>query len=324
VGVLASTDFLEEGFGFGVSLGALRVPSDSRSIDRMRPAVTPRDASTILLLRPADPFEVFLVRRHQKSQFMGGMYVFPGGKLDEQDLDPELESLCYGLSAAEAAEILGDELPPSRALGLFVAAVRETFEEANILLAVNGQGQPIDPEVATLRLAQERARLQNGETSLTVVLRSLGWQVDLSRIRYLAHWVTPPVEPRRFSARFFVVETPSQQRAVHDARETTDGQWLSPALALEHLADPRHQIQMAPPTIRILERMGRCKTLSEALQISPHAPVHTQAPRLVLNDGVACLVLDGDPLHPDKPGAVRDRFEMRDARWVSIQDNVVS
>ena len=212
----------------------------------------PLDASTVLLLRPGQPFDVFLVRRHAKSRFMGGMYVFPGGKRDEADSSLELEVLCAGLDAAGAARILGHGMAPERAIGHYVAAIRETFEEADVLLAVDAAGAPIELGAREDELAAARAALQAGETTMGEVMRGLGWRMDLARLRYLDHWITPPIEPRRFTARFFLAEVPSHQTAAHDEQEVTDGVWLTPRAALDHCQDPAHHIVMAPPTLRVL------------------------------------------------------------------------
>ena len=188
--------------------------------------VQPRRAATVLLLRPGtdDPFEVFMVRRHLDSKFMGGMYVFPGGKVDERDCVSDVGQVCHGLTAAGAAEILGGGLSPEDALGHFVAAIRETLEEAGVLLAVDAAGA-----VATLapgELAQHRHALQNGDSAMADVITCLGLRLDTGRLRYFSHWITPPLEPRRFSARFFLCPVSAEQEAVHDAFETTDGVWL--------------------------------------------------------------------------------------------------
>ena len=108
---------------------------------------TPRDAATVILLRDRveEPYEVFLMRRGRNQVFMGGAYVFPGGRLEEADADPELAACVGGLCAADAKLLLQEtDLPEATAFGLFMAAIRETFEEAGVLLARDVRGYPLD------------------------------------------------------------------------------------------------------------------------------------------------------------------------------------
>ena len=277
----------------------------------------PRDAATVLLLRPCatNPFEVFMVRRHSASGFMGGMYVYPGGKCDPADSAAEIEPFCFGVTAADAAVVLGAGLEPRRALGHFVAAVRETFEEAGVLLAVDSQGHPVDVATAGPGLAWARAALQGGHTSLVAILAALGWRMDLGCLRYLAHWVTPPVESRRFSARFFLASVPEGTAAAHDTHETTASAWIAPAAALRRYRVG--EIDTAPPTLRILEQLAEQPSIAAALAMAPHAPVSPTSPQIAPNEATFTLVLDGDPLHPTAPGDRMRRFVLESGRWVT-------
>jgi len=276
----------------------------------------PVDAATVLLLRPCleGGFELFMVRRHAKSKFMAGAYVYPGGKVDSRDCHDDLESICHGLSAAQAAEILGGDIEPQRALGHFVAAIRETFEEAGVLLATDSNGHMVT--LAPDCINAYRSALQKGETSMSEVMHALDLKLDLGRLRYFSHWITPPKEPRRFSARFFLCPVSKEQQAEFDAIETTDGLWLTPGQALERYRG--RQFQSAPPTLRLLEQMVAFSSVDEALESAPHAPVFPNAPYFADDDGMMCLVLPGDPLHPTESGDTKHRFELRDGRWWSF------
>jgi 8-oxo-dGTP pyrophosphatase MutT (NUDIX family) len=175
----------------------------------------PRPAATVVLLRDAQQaLEVFLVRRAKGSSFMGGAYVFPGGKLDDADSDPALLARVRGVDAADAGAALG-EVDAPHALPLFVAAIRETFEEAGVLF---GEG------------AHEgaRKRLAAGER-LTALAAELGWTLDASPLVPYARWVTPAVEPKRFDARFFLAIAPDRGDWAHDASETIASAWMTPA-----------------------------------------------------------------------------------------------
>jgi 8-oxo-dGTP pyrophosphatase MutT (NUDIX family) len=275
-------------------------------IDPERPAAPPKDAATVLVLRPADEgFVVFMVRRHQKSGFMGGAYVFPGGKLD--DADVALPAQPSTLDAAGAARALGEAEHPERALGLFVAAVRETFEEAGVLLA--------DVEDASA-IPGARARLLAGEP-FAALIRELDARLRLDRLVPWTRWVTPAVEPRRYDTRFFLAVAPAGQDAAHDAHETTEAAWLRPEEALEH-AD-RGEIALPPPTMRSLEMLAPFSSIDAVLEDARSRTPPLVEPVFVDDAGTWTLLLPGDPDHPVRerriPGPTR--FVLADGRWWS-------
>lgn len=277
-------------------------------IDPARPPVTPRDAATVVLLRdtPAG-YEVFLVRRHAKSGFMGGATVFPGGKLDEQDRDARILARVRGRASAEAARVLDELDMPERALALFVAAIRETFEEAGVLLAEVARPDAI---------AAERARLEQG-ASFADVLDALGAELRLDWLVPLSRWVTPAVEPRRFDARFFLTRIPPGQTAARDARETTEAHWLSPADALAHdLAD---RILLPPPTLRTLENLSVHAAIDDALEAARRGTPPLVRPAFVHDDDGPSLVLPGDPAHAERERVVAGptRFVLENGRFRS-------
>lgn len=281
-------------------------------IDPTRPPATPRDAATVVLLRdtPAG-FEVFLVRRHAKSGFMGGATVFPGGKLDDQDRDPRILSRVTGRSGEETGRVLNEPDAPERALALFVAAIRETFEEAGVLLA----------EVSRIdAIAAERERMERG-ASFADVLEALDARLRLDWLVPLSRWVTPAVEPRRFDARFFLTRIPPGQTAARDARETTESHWLSPADALA--SDLADRILLPPPTLRTLENLSVHAAIDEALAAARARALPLVRPVFVDDDSGPSLVLPGDPAHTETervvPGTTRfvlenGRFRSRDPR----------
>jgi 8-oxo-dGTP pyrophosphatase MutT (NUDIX family) len=218
----------------------------------------PRDSATVILLRdrPGGPYELFLMRRHRDQTFMGGASVFPGGRLDDADKAPALAACTGGLSAADARRLLQEpDLPEPTAFGLFLAAIRETFEEAGVLLARDASGRLVDltdPERAT-RLAAYRLELHEARLTLSEL-------AGRERIRYApdllipySHWITPAIEPRRFDTRFFLARLPEGQAAIHDRMELTESHWMTPALALaEHGAG---RIVLMPPTLKTIEEL---------------------------------------------------------------------
>jgi len=272
---------------------------------------TVRDAATVLLLRdrPSGEFEVLMVKRHGQSGFMAGAHVFPGGKLDPADTAHELAARLIGLSPAQAGHALGEpELPAARALGMFVAALRETFEEAGVLLADRS---------ANTDLNAARRRLHEG-ASFADVLTDLDAMLRVDQIVPFSRWVTPVVEPRRFDTRFFVARVDPSQRAEHDARETTTHAWMTPREAVD--ATLRAEILLPPPTLKSLLELADHDS-AEAVLASARArrPPMVQ-PVIQQLEGVLTILLPGDPLHPEPAavlsGATRMAFE--NGRFVTL------
>lgn len=218
----------------------------------------PRDAATVILLRDrtAGPYEVFLMRRHRNQAFMGGAYVFPGGRLDAADADPELAACFGGFCAADAKRLLQEtDLPEAAALGLFVAAIRETFEEAGVLLARDAGGKAVDlsvPETAA-RFFSYRLELHEKRLAPAELVRREGLIFAPDLLVPYAHWITPEIESRRFNTRFFLAHLPEGQVPVHDRMELTESSWMTPAFALaEHEAG---RIVLMPPTLKTIEEL---------------------------------------------------------------------
>ena len=160
-----------------------------------------------------------MVRRARGASFMGGVSVFPGGRVDDADTDEALLGRCVGLSEAEAAERLG---VTGGALGYYVAALRELFEESGVLLALEEDGRPLvlGGERAE-RIAEQRRAVNRGELSFLELLAAERLLLDLGGLRHHAHWITPEVEPKRFDTYFFVGAAPVGQEPLHDEGETT-------------------------------------------------------------------------------------------------------
>lgn len=271
-------------------------------IDQGKPPATPRDSATVILLRDEGAaFSVFMVRRHGKSGFMAGAYVFPGGTLDEADRAP---SLLAQVERPDSLHALGDA-----ELALYVTAIRETFEEAGVLLADGA-----DPST----LAAARRRLIAGEVTFEALVGGLSARLRAGALTPLARWVTPEVEPRRYDARFFIARAPREQRATHDRVEVTAGEWLRPADALERGA--RGDIQLPPPTLRTLECLAAFDTAEAAIADAASRPPPLVRPCFCDLGGGWALTLPGDPEHPEPerviPGPTR--FVLVDGVFRSI------
>ncbi len=270
-----------------------------------------QDAATVLVYRERSEVELFMVKRHSKSAFMANAMVFPGGRLEEQDIDPTWAERCSMTPAAASQRL--DHPDSNKALGLYIAAIRETFEESGILLA-SLDGQLISPETDRGEdlMVAGRARLNAEEVGFLHLAREFDLTLELGAMSYFSRWVTPAIEKRRYDARFFVAHAPEAQVPLHDQKETTASEWLSPRDALERYASGT--IQLAPPTLRILMEIERDPTIVTR----PSGTVKRAiAPQPMRKDDELHLILPGDPDY-DPPGDDPNRIIRRDGRWVSI------
>jgi 8-oxo-dGTP pyrophosphatase MutT (NUDIX family) len=207
-----------------------------------------REAATVAVVRDGrDGLEVFMVRRTDAAVFSPGAHVFPGGALDREDRRVEFELRCDGLDDATASAILG---VPTGGLGYFVAAARECFEEAGLLLARRDGELVADVD----RYRAHRDALNSGERSMhdVCVAASLTLAVDL--LMPFGHWITPVGPPRRFDTRFFVAPAPAGQDPSHDGQETTEGLWMRPANVLA--AADRGHVDLIEPTRHTLSALA--------------------------------------------------------------------
>ena len=264
----------------------------------MSQTLTPRPAATVLAVRDGSRgFEVLMLRRNLKSDFVGGAYVFPGGALDENDADSQLQRRTFGLDERGASKILGVD---SGGLAYFVAVLRELFEEAGLLIVCRAQGEIADLSDASsvARLAAQRRGLNNGEVTLAEILEREELLLDLRGLAYLAHWVTPVGPPRRYDTRFFVALAPSDQTAVHDAGETIEDTWLRPTDALA--AHERGDFDMIFPTIRTLRTIEHLDSAHDVLNYaSCLASVPRTEPRIVMRGDKPIILLPGDEGYDD-------------------------
>ena len=218
--------------------------------------VQPHLAATVVLLRRgrAGP-EVLLTRRPSSMAFAADMHVFPGGRLDPADTDPSLVARS-ALDPAAAAVALGGDLEPVVAIGLYVAALRELFEEAGVLLAEGPEGR-----VAARSASQARTALVGGDASFAQIALELDLRLRTDLLTPLSRWVTPPTMPRRFDARFFAAELPPTPRVSFEGDEVAGHVWLTPAAGLEAMADGR--LAMWLPTSTTLQQLEHVRSIEE-------------------------------------------------------------
>jgi 8-oxo-dGTP pyrophosphatase MutT (NUDIX family) len=273
-------------------------------IDPLRDGPVPAAAATVVLVRDgATGPEVLLVQRNRATAFMGGAFVFPGGRVDAGDSDGALSARVDGLNDAEA-RLAEPGLGPTAA-ALFVAAIRETLEEAGILLG------SLEGDLGELRRA-----LTDG-TSFAEAALAANIRLDATRLHPFARWVTPAVERKRFDARFFAAVVDRAEIASHDAHETVASMWASPADAVaKHLAGA---IDLPPPTLRTLELFSGLPSAASILDVARAAPPPLVRPVFRDLAGSFILALPGDEEHPEKARVMRGttRFVCRDARWYS-------
>jgi 8-oxo-dGTP pyrophosphatase MutT (NUDIX family) len=198
--------------------------------------------------------EVFMLRRTANAVFGAGMYVFPGGRVDGVDGAGEIAPFCQGLDDAAASAQLGID---HGGLAYWVAAVRECFEEAGVLLARRRDGGPLE-----LR-NEDRHEVHDSSLSLVELCRREDLVLDLSGTHYVDHWITPVGEQRRFDTRFFVAEMPGDQEPLHDDKETVDSLWVRPSEALRMQASG--ELMMMPPTMANLRFLEPHSSAAEAL-----------------------------------------------------------
>jgi 8-oxo-dGTP pyrophosphatase MutT (NUDIX family) len=223
-----------------------------------------RQAATVILLRPAESngFEVFLTRRPDEMAFLGGMYCFPGGTRRKDDCSKAILQLCHGLSPDEARQIVGAEFSPPEALGLWIAGIRELFEEAGILLAVDNLGQPCATEQQNL--ADKHAALLKKTLSFGSLLESEELLCDASSLAYFSHWQTPEEISIRFDTRFFLAALPKGQTPLPTSCEVTHSLWLTPDRALELFV--KDQLPMIFPTFASLRTLANFESLESVLK----------------------------------------------------------
>lgn len=252
-----------------------------------------RDAATVMILRDGlDGLEVFMVRRNLNSDFVGGAYVFPGGAVDPADRHADLEAICEGRSDAEASRRLGVD---TGGLAYWVAAIRESFEEAGVLLAYGPDGSIVHlddpPHVA--RWAEHRRQVDDSERRLSEVCADEGLRLAVDGMHYFGHWITPEGAPRRYDTRFFLAAEPPGQTPLHDDHEVIAHVWIRPAVALERHA--AGEFTMMPPTVASLRAIAQFATAAEALVAATEiTDVPTILPRIIAIDGGMRIALPGD------------------------------
>lgn len=212
-----------------------------------------RPAATLMPLRDgAGGLEVCLLRRNGNSTWVAGLALFPGGAVDARDADPTLAEHC----------VLPADLPGG--LAPWIAALRESYEEIGLLLADDAHGRPAhaDPGRAE-RLEAARAAVDAGERSLVDLLAAEELRLRVDLLRFVAHWVTPPRQARRYDTRFYLAPTPPGAPARPDGVEIVSADWIAPRAAIA-----RHdagELPMLPPTLGALHWLAEHGGVKQAV-----------------------------------------------------------
>ena len=248
-----------------------------------------RDAATVVLLRDAPSgLEVFLIKRSGLSDVLGGAYVFPGGKLDPADALVDMPNRIDQTSQALHMALNESELSHTSAASLYVAALREVFEESGVLFA----------EGASLEITAQAASLLKDGLTFSETLTKLSLRLQTTSIWPWSRWITPKlasVSTKRFDTRFFVAAVPHNQTAVHDNHEATNSVWLPARTALEQYWN--YEIALAPPQIMSLVHLSHHDSVASVLAQARATSPAVIEPEPFEHEGLRVITYPGDRQH---------------------------
>lgn len=258
--------------------------------------VVPVRASTVILIRDTDgQLQVYLLKRSSQSGFMPGNYVFPGGVVDSEDRNVDFWQGHIDLNRDQVITRLGGGLNNADVVSHGIAAIRETFEEAGVLLARQngGTGRGLD------NLRDQRLVGSLRKTWLGELMSSGAWTLRFSELACWSHWITPKIRSKRYDTRFFAAFMPEGQECRPDNRETTHGIWVSPEKALR--GNLKGEIPLSPPAVTTLNeflQIPGVEALKKELEVRSWG--EARVPRLVRLTGSAVLLLPWDPHYHDQ------------------------
>ncbi|MBI2377523.1 MAG: NUDIX domain-containing protein [Deltaproteobacteria bacterium] len=245
---------------------------EDASVSNLRPSAT-----VVLTRDAAGGVEAFLVKRSGRSGFMAGAHVFPGGRVEAADASDEIARHTRAAPADQPW-----------ALSARVAACRELLEEAGVLL---GPDPTKGPGV--------RKRLAEG-ASFAAALAAEETAIELDRLTYFAHWVTPSFEPKRYDTRFFLAEAPEGSEASVDRHEVVEGEWLGPAKAIE--AHEAGSLFLPPPTLATLATLREFDRVATARTWLGSQPIRTVLPKVRATEKTFEVLFPWDPEYASVEG----------------------
>lgn len=233
----------------------------------------PRPAATVALFREeTSQLQVLLLRRVRSAGFVPGAYVFPGGRVDSADAHPGLLPHLDGADPDKLARRLKINGDGPSAFAYLVAAFREAFEETGILPG-------LDASVSASRLQRLRLALLENELTFLQILEELNVTLNAEAVSYIAHWVTPEAEPRRYDTRFFAMEVHGSAPVSPQHDEVSQALWITPLDALRQHQEG--QLPMVFPTVRTLEELSAFSSATELRQHYRSRRIPRILPRLV-------------------------------------------
>ncbi len=251
-----------------------------------------RPAATVMIVDDRPDLHVLMLKRNARSTFVGDMWVYPGGAVDPDDGHGRVEALCTGendVSASRALDIEAD------GLAYWVAALREMFEEAGVLLAHRvGERGLIDLSAPAVeaRFSVYRDEVNQGSTPFMDVIEAEQLRLELTDMHYVGHWRTPVGPPRRYDTRFFLAAMPAGQTPLHDNDEAVHHAWVRPADALA--MNRSHEMVMMTPTVAMMKRLLPWRSAAEAVKAASGGEVE-EVRILTGIDGPDRIVFPGDP-----------------------------
>ena len=242
-----------------------------------------RDAATVVLLRDGDDgVEAYLMRRQRSMSFAAGMYVFPGGGVDPRDSDTDVA--WAGPDPTTWAERLGCSTELARTL--VCAAVRETYEEAGVLLA-GPDAQTVVGDTSGADWEEDRRALEAHSLAFSDFLRRRSLVLRTDLLGAWTHWITPDFEPKRFDTRFFVAVMPQGQRVGALTGEADHASWMPLRTALASV--DAGEMAMLPPTEVTCLELATLPSADAVLEAARRRRIVPVQPRLVEVDGTFYL-----------------------------------
>jgi 8-oxo-dGTP pyrophosphatase MutT (NUDIX family) len=242
-----------------------------------------RPAATIMLLRDAPEFQVLMVKRHHQIDFASGALVFPGGKTHDGDHDPAWSEWTVGWSGLDADQ---------RALR--IAAVREVYEEAGVLLACDRAGEPFGGDD---RAGAAREAVSKDERPFLDLVRELDLRLNLDALTVFARWITPSMMPKRFDTWFYLARANSDQLAVCDGWETVDVEWIAPGDAIRLAAAGERTVIF--PTRMNLQLLAEAADGPDAIARALARRLVTVEPVVERREGGSVLVIPSNAGYGD-------------------------
>lgn len=230
----------------------------------MSEASIPKEAATVILLRPGPShgFEVLLTRRPATMKFLGGMFCFPGGTVRDEDCSDAMLRCARGLTPTQARDIVGAHFAPRKALGLWLAAIRELFEEVGILVGSRVSGEWLG--LGQAQLGRMHSALIEKALSFHALLENENLLCDTDRLHYFSHWQTPADVTTRFDTRFFLTALPEDQTPLATSSEVAHTLWLTPDQALQLFN--KSELPMIFPTFASLRTLADFDTLDSVMR----------------------------------------------------------